>query len=50
MQASRRKIPIFIDAEKKREGLDELLNFATYVVCSAKFPQVSCSITKEHNC
>ncbi|XP_002445656.1 ribokinase isoform X2 [Sorghum bicolor] len=38
-EASRRKIPIFIDAEKKREGLDELLNFATYVVCSAKFPQ-----------
>ncbi|CAM0148550.1 unnamed protein product [Urochloa decumbens] len=34
-----RKIPILIDAEKKREGLDELLNFASYVVCSAKFPQ-----------
>jgi len=28
-----------IDAERKREGLDELLNFASYVVCSAKFPQ-----------
>ena len=48
VQASQRKIPILIDAEKKREGLDELLNFASYVVCSAKFPQV-CSITKEHN-
>ena len=42
MQASQRKIPILIDAERKREGLDELLNFASYVVCSAKFPQVSC--------
>uniref|UniRef100_K3YCA1 Carbohydrate kinase PfkB domain-containing protein n=2 Tax=Setaria italica TaxID=4555 RepID=K3YCA1_SETIT len=38
-EASQRKIPILIDAEKKREGLDELLNFASYVVCSAKFPQ-----------
>ncbi|KAL9239092.1 hypothetical protein vseg_013444 [Gypsophila vaccaria] len=39
-EATRRSIPILIDAEKKREGLDELLTFATYVVCSAKFPQV----------
>lgn len=39
-QASRRKIPILIDCERKREGLDELLNFATYVVCSEKFPPV----------
>ncbi|CAO2162827.1 unnamed protein product [Urochloa humidicola] len=38
-EASQRKIPILIDAERKREGLDELLNFASYVVCSAKFPQ-----------
>uniref|UniRef100_A0ACD5ZW69 Uncharacterized protein n=1 Tax=Avena sativa TaxID=4498 RepID=A0ACD5ZW69_AVESA len=38
-EASQRKIPILIDAEKKRDGLDELLNFASYVVCSAKFPQ-----------
>ncbi|CAO2177427.1 unnamed protein product [Urochloa humidicola] len=38
-EAIQRKIPILIDAEKKREGLDELLNFASYVVCSAKFPQ-----------
>ncbi|KAJ3693139.1 hypothetical protein LUZ60_012234 [Juncus effusus] len=37
-EASRRKIPILIDAERKREGLDELLNFASYVVCSEKFP------------
>lgn len=38
-EASQRKIPILIDAEKKRDGLDELLNFASYVVCSANFPQ-----------
>ncbi|XP_037467672.1 sulfofructose kinase-like [Triticum dicoccoides] len=38
-EASQRKIPILVDAEKKREGLDDLLNFASYVVCSAKFPQ-----------
>ncbi|KAF3335835.1 Ketohexokinase [Carex littledalei] len=37
-EASRRKIPILIDCERKREGLDELLNLATYVVCSEKFP------------
>ena len=49
MQASQRKIPILIDAERKREGLDELLNFASYVVCSAKFPQVSCLIAEECN-
>jgi hypothetical protein len=52
VQAGQRKIPILIDAERKREGLDELLNFASYIVCSAKFPQVSCWIAKEqvHNC
>ncbi|KAJ4969476.1 hypothetical protein NE237_016177 [Protea cynaroides] len=38
-EASCRKIPILIDAERPREGLDNLLNFADYVVCSAKFPQ-----------
>lgn len=38
-EATRRNIPILIDAEKKREGLDELLALADYVVCSAKFPQ-----------
>ncbi|CAN0920385.1 KHK [Linum grandiflorum] len=40
-EATRKNIPILIDAERKREGLDELLHLATYVVCSAKFPQVS---------
>ncbi|CAI0560600.1 unnamed protein product [Linum tenue] len=38
-EATRKNIPILIDAEKKREGLDDLVNLATYVVCSAKFPQ-----------
>lgn len=49
VQASQRKIPILIDAERKREGLDELLNFSSYVVCSAKLPQVSCLIAEECN-
>ncbi|KAL7226325.1 hypothetical protein ACSBR1_021441 [Camellia fascicularis] len=38
-EANRRSIPILIDAERKREGLDDLLKFSDYVVCSAKFPQ-----------
>ncbi|PIA40128.1 hypothetical protein AQUCO_02500086v1 [Aquilegia coerulea] len=38
-EATRRNIPILVDAEKKREGLDDLLNLANYVVCSARFPQ-----------
>ncbi|CAH9129446.1 unnamed protein product [Cuscuta epithymum] len=38
-EASRRRIPILIDAERIREGLDGLLKFASYVVCSAEFPQ-----------
>ncbi|XP_030549458.1 ketohexokinase-like isoform X2 [Rhodamnia argentea] len=38
-EAVRRKIPILIDAEKPREGLDDLLKLAEYAVCSAKFPQ-----------
>ncbi|XP_010243613.1 PREDICTED: uncharacterized protein LOC104587626 isoform X1 [Nelumbo nucifera] len=38
-EAARRKIPILIDAERKREGLDDLLSLADYAVCSAKFPQ-----------
>ncbi|KAK4728477.1 hypothetical protein R3W88_021465 [Solanum pinnatisectum] len=39
-EAHRRNIPIVIDAESKRERVDDLLNLATYVVCSARFPQV----------
>uniref|UniRef100_A0A2P2L515 Ribokinase-like n=1 Tax=Rhizophora mucronata TaxID=61149 RepID=A0A2P2L515_RHIMU len=38
-EASRKDIPILIDAERKREGLDDLLELASYAVCSAKFPQ-----------
>ncbi|KAK4338223.1 hypothetical protein RND71_042710 [Anisodus tanguticus] len=38
-EAHRRNIPIVIDAESKRERVDDLLNLATYVVCSARFPQ-----------
>ncbi|XP_022996243.1 ribokinase-like isoform X3 [Cucurbita maxima] len=38
-EAARQNIPVLVDAERKREGLDDLLTFANYVVCSAKFPQ-----------
>ncbi|XP_073316562.1 uncharacterized protein [Primulina huaijiensis] len=38
-EAARRGIPILIDAERKREGLDDLLSLSSYAVCSAKFPQ-----------
>ncbi|KAK4847782.1 hypothetical protein QYF36_005878 [Acer negundo] len=38
-EAARKKIPILIDAERKRERLDDLLELADYAVCSAKFPQ-----------
>ncbi|KAI3678760.1 hypothetical protein L6452_38063 [Arctium lappa] len=38
-EANRRKIPILVDAERPREGLDDLLNLSDYVVCSAKLPQ-----------
>ncbi|KAF7804580.1 ribokinase-like isoform X1 [Senna tora] len=39
-EAVRKDIPILIDAERPREGLDDLLKLADYVVCSAKFPQL----------
>ncbi|XP_004152009.1 ribokinase isoform X1 [Cucumis sativus] len=38
-EAARQNIPMLIDAERKREGLDDLLAFASYVVCSTSFPQ-----------
>ncbi|XP_042054227.1 ribokinase-like isoform X2 [Salvia splendens] len=38
-EATRRGIPILIDAERKREGLDDLLGLSSYAICSAKFPQ-----------
>ncbi|CAI7919303.1 unnamed protein product [Closterium sp. NIES-54] len=34
-------LPVLVDAEKPREGLDDLLAHATFVVVSEKFPQVS---------
>ncbi|MED6127913.1 hypothetical protein PIB30_092594, partial [Stylosanthes scabra] len=37
-EAVRKNIPILVDAEGPREGLDDLLKFANYLVCSAKFP------------
>ncbi|VFR00550.1 unnamed protein product [Cuscuta campestris] len=38
-EATCRCIPILVDAERIREGLDGLLSFANYVVCSTRFPQ-----------
>ncbi|TKY52789.1 Ribokinase protein [Spatholobus suberectus] len=38
-EAFRQNIPILIDAERPREGLNDLLRLADYVVCSEKFPQ-----------
>ncbi|XP_022640355.1 ketohexokinase isoform X4 [Vigna radiata var. radiata] len=38
-EAVKKNIPILIDAERPREGLDDLLKLADYVVCSAKFPK-----------
>ncbi|XP_004290006.1 PREDICTED: ribokinase [Fragaria vesca subsp. vesca] len=38
-EATRRSIPILIEAERIREGLDDLLNLAEYAICSVKFPQ-----------
>ncbi|XP_029129076.1 ribokinase isoform X2 [Cajanus cajan] len=38
-EAFRQNISILIDAERPREGLNDLLNLADYVVCSEKFPQ-----------
>ncbi|KAL2635474.1 hypothetical protein R1flu_006953 [Riccia fluitans] len=37
-EASKRGLPIILDAERKREGLDTLLTYADYLVTSAKFP------------
>ncbi|AES81669.2 pfkB family carbohydrate kinase [Medicago truncatula] len=38
-EAARNNIPILVEAESPREGLDELLTLAEFVVCSARFPQ-----------
>lgn len=41
LQAASKNIPILVDAERIREGLDDILELTDYVVCSAKFPQAS---------
>ncbi|KAK7345709.1 hypothetical protein VNO77_16319 [Canavalia gladiata] len=38
-EAFRQNISILIDAERPREGLNDLLPLADYIVCSEKFPQ-----------
>ncbi|KAK4779316.1 hypothetical protein SAY86_006844 [Trapa natans] len=38
-EAAKRDIPILLDAEKKRPGLDGILLLSSYAVCSTKFPQ-----------
>ena len=32
-------VPVLVEAERPREGLDELLQYADYVVTSKHFPQ-----------
>ncbi|CAJ2632828.1 unnamed protein product [Trifolium pratense] len=39
-EAVRKNIPILMDAERPREGLDDLIKVVDYVVCAAQFPQV----------
>ncbi|CAJ2632827.1 unnamed protein product [Trifolium pratense] len=38
-EAAGNNIPILVEAESPREGLDELLKLADFVVCSTRFPQ-----------
>ena len=38
LQASHAGLLVLVDAERPREGLDELLALADYVVCSSDFP------------
>ncbi|KAL3717735.1 hypothetical protein ACJRO7_009210 [Eucalyptus globulus] len=38
-EAVSKHIPILVEAERLREGLDDLLIVADYAVCSAKFPK-----------
>ncbi|KAL5538882.1 hypothetical protein UlMin_043125 [Ulmus minor] len=37
-EVARKNIPIVIEAERVKDGLDGLLELAAYVVCSARFP------------
>ncbi|XP_020211027.1 ribokinase isoform X2 [Cajanus cajan] len=38
-EAVKKNIPILMDAERLREGLDDLVKLADYVVCASRFPQ-----------
>ncbi|GLT67572.1 hypothetical protein SLA2020_398690 [Shorea laevis] len=38
-EATRKNIPILVEAEGIRDGLDDLLKLATYAICSGKFPK-----------
>ncbi|ONH93083.1 hypothetical protein PRUPE_8G212100 [Prunus persica] len=38
-EAARKYVPILVEGERIREGLDDLLKLADYAICSAKFPQ-----------
>jgi len=49
VQAVKKNIPILMDAEKLRDGLDDLLKLADYVVCAAQFPQVCALVPLELN-
>lgn len=40
MQAHSKNISILINAEKRRKGLDKLLDLADYAICNTNFPQV----------
>ncbi|KAL4369824.1 hypothetical protein AHAS_Ahas06G0004400 [Arachis hypogaea] len=39
-EAVRKNIPILMDAERLREGLDDLIQLADYLTCATRFPQV----------
>ncbi|XP_008810882.1 sulfofructose kinase-like isoform X1 [Phoenix dactylifera] len=43
-QAAEMNIPILIDAETNKSGLNGLLDLASYIICSEKFPQEWTSI------
>ncbi|XP_027350872.1 ketohexokinase-like isoform X3 [Abrus precatorius] len=38
-EAARNNLPILVEAESPREGLDEVLKLADFVICSTRFPQ-----------
>ncbi|MED6125070.1 hypothetical protein PIB30_065038 [Stylosanthes scabra] len=38
-EAARNKIPILVEAETPKEGMNELLKLADFAVCSARFPK-----------